>query len=52
MRMDEKILYTLFNIIDSDNKFILVTSKTYIDINFGLADLNLEQNFSCKNKTR
>ena len=25
--VDEKLIYTLFNIIDQDNKFIVVTSK-------------------------
>ena len=49
--VDEKILYTLFNIIDSDNKFILVTSlKPIVDINFGLADLRSRtKNFLLQN---
>jgi chromosomal replication initiation ATPase DnaA len=39
-KVDEKLIYSLFNIIDLDNKFIIVTSnKSIIDINFSLADL-------------
>ena len=37
---DEKLIYSLFNIIDIDNKFIIVTSiKPIVDINFSLIDL-------------
>ena len=28
--IDEKIIYSLFNIIDQDNKFIIVTSKNLL----------------------
>ncbi len=39
-KVDEKLIYSLFNIIDLDNKFIIVTSnKSIIDINFSLTDL-------------
>ena len=38
--VDEKIIYSLFNIIDQDNKFIIVSSeKPIVDINFALTDL-------------
>ncbi len=38
--VDEKIIYSLFNIIDQDNKFIIVSSeKPIVDINFVLTDL-------------
>ncbi len=38
--VDEKLIYSLFNIIDIDNKFIIVTStKPIVDINFSLNDL-------------
>ena len=38
--IDEKLLYSLFNIIDQDNKFIIVTSREpIVDINFSLIDL-------------
>ncbi|ARJ48126.1 HdaA/DnaA family protein [Candidatus Pelagibacter sp. RS39] len=38
--IDEKLLYSLFNLIEQDNKFIIVTSvKTIVDINFNLKDL-------------
>ena len=37
---NEKLIYTLFNIIDQDNKFLVVTSsKPITEINFYLADL-------------
>ena len=37
---NEKLIYSLLNIIDLDNKFIIVTSeKPIVDINFALADL-------------
>ena len=39
-KVDEKLIYSLFNIIDIDNKFIIVTSiKPIVDINFSLIDL-------------
>ena len=39
--IDEKILYSLFNLIEQDNKFIIVTSvKPIVDITFDLKDLN------------
>ena len=38
--INEKLIYTLFNIIDLDNKFIIVTSeKPIVEINFSLNDL-------------
>ena len=38
--VDEKLLYTLINIIDQDNKFLIVTSKkSIVDMNFELNDL-------------
>ena len=38
--VDEKLIYTLFNIIDQDNKFIIVTSvEPIFDIDFSLNDL-------------
>ena len=38
--MDEKLIYSLFNIIDIDNKFIIVTSEMpIVDIQFSLNDL-------------
>ena len=43
--IDEKIIYTLLNIIDQDNKFIIVTSKKpIVNINFLLADLKSRAN--------
>ena len=39
-KVDEKLVYSLFNIIDIDNKFIIVTSDNPItDIDFSLVDL-------------
>ncbi len=39
-KVNEKLIYSLFNIIDLDNKYILVTSKIpIVNINFSLADL-------------
>ena len=39
-KIDEKLIYSLLNIIDLDNKFIIVTSeKPIVDISFSLADL-------------
>ncbi|MDC0518367.1 DnaA/Hda family protein, partial [Candidatus Pelagibacter sp.] len=38
--VDEKMIYTLFNIIDLNNKFIVVTSsEPIVNINFSLNDL-------------
>ena len=38
--VDEKLIYTLFNIIDQDNKFLIITSnKPMVEINFKLEDL-------------
>ena len=38
--IDEKLLYSLFNLIEQDNKFIIVTSvKPIVNINFNLKDL-------------
>ena len=38
--VDEKLLYSLFNLIEQDNKFIIVTSvKPIVDITFDLKDL-------------
>ena len=39
-KVDEKLIYTLFNIIDLNNKFIIVTSyMPIVEINFSLIDL-------------
>ena len=39
--IDEKLLYTLINIIDQDNKYLLITStKPIVDYDFKLTDLN------------
>jgi chromosomal replication initiation ATPase DnaA len=38
--IDQKLIYSLLNIIDLDNKFIIITSaKPIVDINFDLPDL-------------
>ena len=38
--IDEKLIYTLFNIIDLDNKFLIITSiKPIVEIEFKLEDL-------------
>ena len=38
--IDEKLIYTLFNIIDLENKYIIVTSEIpIVNINFSLNDL-------------
>ncbi len=40
LNIDEKLIYTLFNIIDQDNKFLIITSiKPITEINFLLEDL-------------
>jgi chromosomal replication initiation ATPase DnaA len=39
--VNEKLIYTLFNIIDQDNKFLIITSiKPITEIKFQLADLS------------
>ena len=40
LNVNEKLIYTLFNIIDQDNKFLIITSSEPIaEINFRLEDL-------------
>ena len=40
ININEKLIYTLFNIIDQDNKFLLITSsKPIVEIHFKLEDL-------------
>ena len=40
LNVNEKLIYTLFNIIDQDNKFLIITSSEPIaEINFKLEDL-------------
>ena len=40
LNIEEKLLYTLFNIVDQDNKFLVITStKPIAEINFQLEDL-------------
>ena len=44
--IDENLIYTLFNIIEQDNKYLIVTSiKPIVDIDFNLTDLRSR----CKN---
>ena len=44
--VDENLIYTLFNIIDQDNKYLIVTStQSIVDIKFNLIDLKSR----CKN---
>ena len=44
-KVNEKLIYSLFNIIDIDNKFIIVTSNKQItEINFSLPDLKSRTN--------
>ena len=44
-KINEKLIYSLFNIIDIDNKFVIVTSNKQItDINFSLPDLKSRTN--------
>ena len=39
-KIDEKLAYSLFNIIDQDNKYLIVTSlQPIVDINYDLKDL-------------
>ena len=49
--VDEKLFYTLLNIIDQDNKFLIVTSnKSIVDIEFELVDLKSRtKNFLLQN---
>ena len=38
--IDEKLIYSLLNIVDVDNKYIIITSEIpIVDINFSLIDL-------------
>ena len=38
--VDENLIYTLFNIVEQDNKFLIITSnKPVVEINFKLEDL-------------
>ncbi len=38
--IDENLVYSLFNFVDLDNKYLIVTSEeAIVDINFGLKDL-------------
>ena len=40
IQIDEKLVYSLFNLIDQDNKYLIVTSlQPIVDINFNLVDL-------------
>ena len=40
LNIDEKLIYTLFNIIDQDNKYLILTSiKPIVNIEFKLKDL-------------
>ncbi len=40
-KIDENLLFTLINIIDQDNKYLILTSKTpLVDYSFNLRDLN------------
>ena len=40
-KINEELLYTLINIIDQDNKFLIVTSsKAIVDLDFSLEDLS------------
>jgi len=40
INIDEKLIYTLFNIIDQDNKYLIINStKAIVDIDFNLIDL-------------
>ncbi len=49
--IDEKLIYSLFNIVDLDNKYIIVTSKIpIVNINFKLNDLKSRaKNFLLQN---
>ena len=44
-KINEKLIYSLLNIIDLDNKFIIITSEQpIVDINFSLKDLKSRAN--------
>ena len=44
-KINENLLFTLINIIDQDNKYLIVTSKIpIVDFNFKLNDLNSRSN--------
>ena len=49
--IDEKLFYSLFNIIDQDNKYVIVTSiDPIVNLNFELDDLNSRsKNFLLQN---
>ena len=43
--IDEKLIYTLFNIIDQDNKYLIITTNIpIVEINFDLIDLKSRTN--------
>ncbi len=50
-KVDEKLIYSLFNIIEQDNKYLIVTSKKpIVSINFVLDDLkSRSRNFLLQN---
>jgi len=50
-KIDEKLFYSLFNIIDQDNKYLIVTTiKPIVDLNFSLVDLrSRSKNFILQN---
>ena len=50
-KIDEKLVYSLFNIIDQDNKYLIVTTiKPIVDLNFSLVDLrSRSKNFILQN---
>lgn len=49
--VDEKLIYTLINIVEQDNKYLIITSnKPLVDINFNLKDLESRfKNFIIQN---
>ncbi len=51
INIEERLLYTLFNIIEQDNKYIIVTSREpIVEINFSLEDLRSRaKNFLLQN---
>ena len=50
-KINEKILYTLINIVDQEDKYLIITSKKpIVDINFKLNDLKSRaKNFLLQN---
>ena len=50
-KIDENLVYSLFNIIDQDNKYLIVTTtKPIVDLNFSLVDLrSRSKNFILQN---